>query len=157
MGGGNAFETVDELSLLIDECIKDPAVEVIVMAAAVCDFAPEEMVSSHGTTTTFGKNTPRLSSSEAVTLRLKPESKIIDKIKLARPDIFLVTFKTTSDEDYDVLVEKSKANVERSGANICFGNDIKRKMNILYFADGTVFSDTRNNCISKLCEIINAR
>lgn len=153
MAGGDIIETNDDLARELNKVLIDPDVKGIVMAAAVCDFEPSAILGDMPTVMEFGKNTRRLSSKESLTLELEPSEKIIDCIKKQRPDICLVTFKTTSNDTLANLISKATDNAERSGADMCFGNDIGSKTNILLYhrrhGGGTWYSD-RSGCIAAL-------
>lgn len=153
-GGDPGFETNEDLEQEIKDCLLDMNTKVIVMAAAVCDFAPMMLKTTDGTRSSFGKAMKRLSSDGDITMTLSPTKKIIDIIKEYRPDIYLVTFKTTSKNTYSYLEEKCRDNIAHSGADVCFGNDIGEKINILYFANGDIFRGERDECVKKLCEVL---
>ena len=129
------------------------------MAAAICDFEPREMTYRRGGSETvvdrFGKGQERLHRVDSANLYLEPSEKIIDKIKNRRPEVILVTFKTTSGESEAALVSKAKFNLVRSRSDIVLGNDTREKRNVLVAADDQVISlDSREQILSSLAEKI---
>jgi len=142
MAGGDEVETNEDLGKKLDEVLADPLVSAIVMAAAICDFEPAGVG--------WGKDEPRLNSKQPFRMWLSPAEKLIDKIKQKRPDIFLATFKTTSNESLDTLQYKATENLERCGADIVLGNDIKNKYNILVTQRSCVDFDVRDECLHAL-------
>lgn len=146
MAGGEEVETNEDLAEKLDEVLLDKNVKAIVMAAAVCDFEPQGLIA--------GKDKPRLDSSKGIQMFLKPSDKIIDRIKKERPDIFLVTFKTTSNESEDTLQYKATDNLERCGADIVLGNDIKNHYNMLVTSTGCEGFGSREDCVNNLASHI---
>jgi phosphopantothenoylcysteine decarboxylase/phosphopantothenate--cysteine ligase len=133
------IETNDDLSQYVDTLLEDDSVKCIVMSAAVCDFEPEKLAQSNGVLLyDFDKSQERLSSSYKVNLNLKPSEKIVSKIKQKRPDIFLVTFKTTSDVSDEKIISSATLSREKNQSDIVFANDIKRKKNFLVTFDKVI-------------------
>jgi phosphopantothenoylcysteine decarboxylase / phosphopantothenate---cysteine ligase len=90
--------------------------DVVIMTAAVADFAPLKRSDK--------KIDTRLSKFE---LSLTPTRKIVDEVKNKSKDTFLVAFKAdyrTSDSD---LIEKAYKKLKESNADIVVANDIGRK------------------------------
>lgn len=137
MAGGDKIRTNEDLSDYINILLNDESVACIIMSAAICDFQAGHMISidtnakdpEWKSNTEFGRQVPRLSSKENHTVTLEPTEKLIDRIKKVRQDIYLVTFKTTSN-DSESLVRKSSYNLLRSGCDMVFGNDIVEHKNI---------------------------
>lgn len=154
MAGGSAFETNEDLSNLVDKHLADPTVGCIIMAAAICDFEPT-LICSMGDggfwSDIIGKDKPRLSSAKRVEMVLSPADKIIDHIKKQRPDMFLVTFKTTSGLDEDAMAERAHENLERSKSDIVFANDIKNRTNA-FCSEELTFGGSRKRCISEVVD-----
>lgn len=146
MAGGSEVETNEDLAEKLDEVLADESVTAIVMAAAVCDFEPNEIL--------VGKDKPRLDSSESFQLGLKPSEKIIDRIKKVRPDIILATFKTTSGESGETLQYKATNNLERCGSDIVLGNDIKRRYNMLVTQRSCEMFGDRETCVYNLAKYV---
>lgn len=151
---GGSIETNQDLSDTLDKVLEDKDVSAIIMAAAICDFEPNGLYLGSGDTdysgSGHGKDKPRLDSRFHRQLHLKPSEKMVDKIKQKRPDIVLVTFKTTSNESIEALARKSTQNLEKCGADIVLGNDIKNHFNVLVSENGVENFDNRDECLSQL-------
>lgn len=136
MAGGKDFNTNDDLKALLEQLLEAlPEKSVIIMAAAVCDFEPAYLTEHKPVECShiFGKEHPRLSSSGPISITFSPTEKLVRIIKERRPDITLVTFKTAAGESQDTLIEMARHNIEATGANIVFANDIVNHCNVLVF------------------------
>lgn len=90
--------------------------DVFISAAAVSDFIP---VNEEGVT--------KISSSEGMTLKLKKAPKIINKVKEANSDIFLVGFKAEYGISKEELIYSSQRKMEESGADMVVANDVSKE------------------------------
>lgn len=149
-----SIETNEDLSQYVDFLLNDDSVKCIVMCAAVCDFEPKKLTQTNDTLLyKFGKSQERLSSTYNVSLNLKPSEKIISKIKQKRPDIFLVTFKTTSGVSDEKTISLGTLSKEKNKSDIVFANDIKKKNNFLIYSD-KVLPGKREELINLLVKYI---
>jgi len=143
-GGGEILETNEDMGQYIDQLLENHEVKCIVMAAAICDFKAESIIQTDGISEyadyKIGKEHDRLCSDEDISLHLTPNRKIVRKIKAVRPDIFLVSFKTTTSKSYPELVEECKLSQELHDSDLVFGNDLVARNNLLYYPGG------RNTC-----------
>lgn len=148
--------TNDDLAGYLDEVLADKSVKCIVMAAAVCDYEPDKMETITGCMidnhVDFGKKYPRLHDVRQITVRMKQTDKLVDRIKQCRPDIKLISFKTTSDETIEELIGKCSKNERRNDSDIVFGNDIANKYNILVTRFSTAIYDNRTECIGSMVD-----
>lgn len=130
--GLKKLETNKDLDKFVDFLIASPDTRCVIMAAAVCDFEPEYIISSDGKTTfTFGKDVKRLSSSNELDIKLKPSQKIIPKIRQHRKDIFVVSFKTTAGVGRDETYKIGLLSLKKNSSNLVFANDIHDKINMV--------------------------
>lgn len=125
------IETNTDLFNHVSGILKDPETACIVMSAAICDFNVESLSFHEEDDYDIGKQYNRLDSSMPFGMYLCPSRKIIRDIKRLRPDVKLVSFKTTSGEDLDYLRHKTLVSMKDAGSDIVFGNDIKNKLNII--------------------------
>lgn len=143
-GGGETLETNEDMGQYIDQLLENHEVKCIIMAAAICDFKAESIIQSDGINEYadyyIGKEYNRLCSDQDISIKLIPNRKIVRKIKAVRPDIFLVSFKTTTSKSYPELVEECKLSQEIHKSDLVFGNDLVARNNLLYYPDG------RNTC-----------
>jgi phosphopantothenoylcysteine decarboxylase/phosphopantothenate--cysteine ligase len=89
--------------------------DIVIMAAAVADFTPAAR-STKKIDTRAGK----------MTLSLVPTKKIIDEVKKAGRDTFLVAFKADHGVSDSALVEKAYAKLKECGADLVVANDLGR-------------------------------
>ena len=90
--------------------------DIVILAAAVSDFKPSEYSSSK-----INSDIPSL------TLTFVPTVKIIDKIKIAHKNLFLVAFKADYDVSLDVLLQKSYQKIVDADADLVVANDVGKK------------------------------
>lgn len=156
IGFNSSLETNDDLQSLIGLLCLQESTAGIIMAAAICDFTPKELQAYEGTERVtineFGKDKKRLHKAHSLSLKLNPSNKIIDLIKTKRPDIFLVTFKTTAGSSEEELVKKALHNLTRSQSDIVFGNDIHNKINVIVSSDESTLRGTdRQSTLDLFC------
>lgn len=88
--------------------------DIVVMAAAVSDYAPAARRS-------------KVPSGRAdLVVRMRPLPKIIDSVKKARPGVFLVGFKAESGVSRAVLERRARRKMRESGADMVVANDVER-------------------------------
>ena len=126
------FTTADELLGLVESNVKK--YDYFYHVAAVSDFKPK--VQEKG----------KLSSKKAVTVRLEPQVKILDRIKKINPSIFLIAFKAECISDQKKLVKIAFGRLKASKADVIVANDVGKvdqgfeannnEVTII-FADGT--------------------
>lgn len=128
--------------------------KIIVMAAAVCDWAPKllledelhqydghEVTYSHASERKdFGRKTPRLRTRLAngkpnkSQLWLEPSTKIISEIRAGenpRKDIFVVGFKTTASFSQDEQYLAALGMMKENSINLVLANDIDTRCNLI--------------------------
>lgn len=127
----SSIETNDDVLEHVNLTLKDPETVCIVMSCAICDFKAESLSFYQYEDYDIGKQYPILESSESFGLQLYPSINIIQHIKKTRPDVKLVSFKTTSGEYIECLSKKTLQNMKDTGSDIVFGNDIKNKFNAI--------------------------
>lgn len=88
--------------------------DVVVMAAAVSDYAP-----------VFRRSKLRSGRPE-VSVRMRRTPKIIDSVKKRRPGVFLVGFKAESGVSEAALVSRARKKIRESGADFVVANDVGR-------------------------------
>lgn len=103
------IESTQDMQNAIKENLTDH--DIFISAAAVSDFAVEKAGS-------------KISSSDEVTLKLKPTPKIINQAKKYNPNLFLVGFKAEYDVSQDDLAESAKLRMKESGADLMVANDV---------------------------------
>jgi len=125
--------TNDDLLAQVELELSRPQLEAIIFTAAVCDFDGRVRVGD--SLAPNGKNAKRLETSEGQQeLALFPARKIAPIIKKTRPDVRLVTFKTTIHQGNEVIIAKARKQMADSGADLVLANDVGNHKNILLSA-----------------------
>jgi|TARA_R110000824_G_scaffold105368_4_gene249304 hypothetical protein len=140
---------------LIDDLIKDETVGTIVMNAALCDYKALPIDENEN-----GWHGKRLKTSEGgLTLSLTPTDKLIGKIRKARPDIFLVGFKTTTYESSENQFLIALKMMKKSKCNLVLANDTVTRNNMIITPEETIYGETTNreDVINELCDMIRMR
>lgn len=153
----SAIETTDQLGYYVDELLKDNSVKCIILAAAVCDFNANCIVGQEHPQVDFkiGKCHPRLSSKSNIQIHLEPAEKIANKIKKERPDIVLVTFKTTTNTIPDELIKITGDSLIANNSNMVIGNDIQNRFNVLVTSDSYQWGKRGDIIIEMVNRVIN--
>lgn len=146
--------TNDDVEIYIDSLLEDRNVGTIIFNVAMCDF---NGIIDGGVSGKYGN---RLKTSEGTKLmELTPALKIINKIRIKRPDIFLVGFKTTccatSDEQFSIALQFMK----KSKCNLVLANDVDTRNNMIIVPEETSYYETTNRTeiIYHLVRIIRLR
>ena len=110
-------ETTEEMRLTVLKELKSRRYDVVVAAAAVSDWTPIKQRK--------GKVSTREVST--LSLKLKPTPKIVDEIKKAKPQVFLVMFKAEHHVSDEELVERAFKALKHANADLVVANDVSRK------------------------------
>lgn len=155
--------TNQDVSELVDNLIADPNTKTIFFNVALCDFGGEvETFDAIGNIVReSGKHAPRLQSRSGILpqIVLKPNDKIIKRIRKERKDIFLVAFKTTcgatEDEQYITGLNLLKEN----SCNIVLANDTLTRKNMIIVPEEAKYCVTtdRQQVLKTLVDVVNHR
>lgn len=104
------FQTADELLALLKKNVKN--YDAIFHTAAISDFKIENPYRG------------KLKSRKGVILKLKPQAKIIDKVKLINPSIRLIAFKAEYGLGEKKLIKTAVAKLQESKSDAVVANDI---------------------------------
>lgn len=127
----SGLETNQDVALRLSAVLANPATKVVVFNVALCDF--EGQVA----TTPSGKYAKRLKSRDGeVPLTLRPAPKLLADIKLVRPDVFVVGFKTTADDDADSQIALARRQLAETGVDLVWANDTVTRHNLLVTPNG---------------------
>lgn len=154
-GGASKIETNDNVKALVDVLLKDTNSKVIIFNVAIADFKAQmgDIPS--------GKYAKRLRSREVngQNIALEMADKVIPDIKLTRPDILLVGFKTTTFESEETQIERAKQLLNSSKADFVIANDTGSRINILLSSDGSILAKNKDRMkilemlVTKICDI----
>lgn len=125
------IETADDLRTQVIPLFDAPKVNAVFWNPAICDF--DGKIGNIES----GKHAQRIKTSAGwVTMYLDPAAKLINEIRARRPDIFLVSFKTTTGASDREMYEAGKTHIQQSGSNLVLVNDVVRRQNLVVTASG---------------------
>lgn len=147
--------TNEDVSDYIDELLEDKNVGTIVLSVAFCDYKslPIDNIQP-------GFHSQRLKTDNGnITIELEPTEKIIGKIRRKRPDIFLVGFKTTTDENENDQFHIALKMMKKTKCNLVLANDTVTRNNMIITPEESIYGNTtdRENIINELSQIILMR
>jgi len=140
-GNGNVIKvsTGKEMYDIVLSELSSKKYDVVIMAAAVADFAPA-MKSDKKLDTRTGK----------LELPLVATKKIVDEIKKKNKSIFLVAFKADHNISDSMLVEKAYQKLQECDADLIVANDLSRKGSGVGSDKNEVFIVGKNNDVVHL-------
>jgi hypothetical protein len=152
------LESSNDILELINELLEDVEVKTIIMSAAICDFTGNVLLRGSGRPYYEKKRLDSKLDKDKVVIHLTPTEKIIKHIRVQRPDIFLVAFKTTvgatEDEQFKIGVKMMKENK----CNIVLANDTETWNNIIIVPEENYYeTHDRTHAIEQLANIITLR
>lgn len=105
-------ESADEMQEKLEKLL--PKSDIYVAAGAVSDFTVENSLDG----------TEKISSSEDLTLNLKPTPKLINRVKDINPEIFLIGFKAEYNVTDEELIQSARKRMKTSKADFMVANDV---------------------------------
>ena len=155
MAGGEFLNTNDNIANLIDALILNPNVGTIIMNVALCDYNAEYINNIPN-----GPHAERLKTSNGdQQLTLYPTEKLIKRIRLQRPDIFLVGFKTTTNQTEQEQYYTALKFMKEAKCNLVLANDIVTRLNMVIVPEEAHYHVTinRKTALDGLVSLIKAR
>ena len=147
--------TNKDIENFIDELILDKNIGTIILNVALCDFEADWIGNIPN-----GPHADRLKTSDGGgQLEIYPADKLINKIRIKRPDIFLVGFKTTTNamekEQYYTALQFMK----KTKCNLVLANDTVTRNNMVVVPEEAYYFNTqvRNITLHGLVELIEKR
>ena len=147
------IETNEDVSRVLYGLLSDPDTRAIIFSVALCDFSGQiGDVES-------GKYAERLQTRDAGSLQmnLAPTPKILASIKIARPDVFVVGFKTTASATEIGQLTAAARQIRETGVDLVFANDTVTRRNMLVDAKGVRLRGTREEVLNMLVLALQAR
>lgn len=105
------FRNYSDYAEKLEQIIKLEQPDVVVLAAAVSDYAPKDVVNG------------KIRSKEDLTIKLEPVPKLISKIKEWMPSAFLVGFKMLVGATNEELIQAASESIEKNGCDFVVAND----------------------------------
>lgn len=142
--------TNEDVESVIDECLMDKELKAIILNVAFCDFK-----FNNGD---FHGERFRTENGD-INITLTPTEKIIKKIRIKRPDIFLVGFKTTTNKTVEEQFLIGLKMMKSSKCNLVLANDVVTRNNIIITPEESYYGNTtdRNKGLQELVEIFQSR
>lgn len=129
--------TNQDVSDILDKLIADPLTKCIIFSAALVDF--DGKIDN----ITSGSHANRLLTSNGITnMELHPTEKLIGKIRKNRKDIFVVGFKTTTNETPTVQYQRGLELLKKNSLNLVLANDTVTRNNIIIAPEETRYNET---------------
>jgi len=139
--------TNQDISDYINELLLDKNVGTIVLSAAICDYE----LSEHKDIIS-GSHAERFKTKNgSINLELQPSDKIISKIRLARPDIFLVGFKTTTGATSEEQYYNALKFMKSTKCNLVLANDVVSRNNMMIVPEEAKYVETTNRTKAIVC------
>lgn len=141
-GRGN-LRTNRDVGMLLKDLVSDPTTKVIILTAALCDFNGSILDGS--VQTSSGKEEPRLKTRDGSHLmEMTPAEKLVGEIRKYRKDIFLVSFKTTTEPNEDDQFEQGLRLLKTSSSNLVFANDVHSRTNMIIVPERSRYCVTKD-------------
>lgn len=135
--------TNEDVGKYLATLAEDRSVKAVIMNAALCDFTMENPSADS-----------RLSSQQDYYAELIGDrQKLIATLKEARPDIFVVAFKTTHNDTVFEQVSKGFTLVHQSGADLVLANDVGTYNNVLLSKDLAIHTGERAELLITLAAL----
>jgi len=152
--GSSKLVTNEDIIEYIDGLLKLESTGTIIFNVAMCDFS--------GTIGNIdsGSHAERLETKNGIVdVILTPAEKYIQSIRVARPDIFLVGFKTTTGKTSDEQFKIALNFMKRTKCNLVLANDTVTRNNMVIVPEETSYFETidRDQVLRDLANIILLR
>ena len=155
-GGSRNLETAADVARLLGALKDDLRTKVIIMAAAITDYAGVVDAPPGRLKTESGEQT----------MRLVPLPKIIDTVRnepnsdgVVRKDIFLVSFKATAGATGKEQYLAALNGLKRSSSNLVFANDVETGNCMVVTPEEARYHETadREEALRRLVEMVSLR
>ncbi len=142
------YRYFEELAGILSKEVKSGKYDILIHAAAVSDFCPAN---------NYGAKISSLKKS--FNLKLVAGPKLIEEIKKADPDIFLVGFKLQPEASRCGLLKSARNLINNSGADLVVANTFKGKAYKAFILDSKriyAFVSDKKAMVSKLVVLLKA-
>lgn len=139
MAGGDRIETNEDAQKVVSEIIADPSVRGVIFNIALCDFNG----SIDGVA--GAKKAPRLKSRQGKrVMELSASEKLIGQFRAQRKDLFVVGFKTTTEQDMGEQYSQALRLLKENSLNLVVANDISTRVNFIVAPEETRYGVGRD-------------
>ncbi|WP_434715977.1 phosphopantothenoylcysteine decarboxylase domain-containing protein [Paraburkholderia sp. A3RO-2L] len=142
----SSMETNEDVSRVVYGLLSDPNARAIIFNVAMCDFS-----GAIGDVES-GKYAERLQTrgTDPVMMKLAPTPKLLAAIKIARPDVFVVGFKTTAGATEIGQLTAAERQIRETGVDLVFANDTVTRNNMLVDTKSKRLRGTREEVLEML-------
>jgi len=118
------FSSFDDLAQRLQTLLLENDYDAVIHAAAVSDFSVASVLTEQGSP--LDKSGGKLSSASDLLLRLKPNPKLLDRIRTwsKNPDVQVIGFKLTDTEDQNQRIAAVKKQFDDSKVDAVVHNDL---------------------------------
>ena len=118
------FSSFDDLAQRLQTLLLENDYDAVIHAAAVSDFSVASVLTEQGSL--LDKSGGKLSSASDLLLRLKPNPKLLDRIRTwsKNPDVQVIGFKLTDTEDQNQRIAAVKKQFDDSKVDAVVHNDL---------------------------------
>jgi phosphopantothenoylcysteine synthetase/decarboxylase len=148
----SGIETNEDVAGVLNSLLIEPDTCAILFNVAMCDFSGQiQDVPS-------GKYAERLKTRGPlpVQMALEPTPKLLSAIKVIRPDLFVVGFKTTAGANEEGQREAALRQIQETGADLVLANDTVTRSNLLFDAKGIRLKGSRDDVLEMLTMALQA-
>jgi len=135
---GSSMRTNQDVADVVNGFLTDESLGAIVMNVAFCDYEPmaysyvDEFGDEHlADIEDDPAHSYRIHKGKYLHIPFQKTEKVISSIKKKRPDVFLVSFKTTCNDSKQNQLEKGRELMKSSGSDLVLCNDVGTRENIL--------------------------
>lgn len=149
--GFHFAETNEDVEKLVDVLVGDLSTQIIIFNVAMCDYNGEV----YGVPS--GKHAERLSTTAnpIANMDLTAQTKVVNRIRQKRKDIFLVAFKTTCGATREEQFEAGLSLLKNASCNLVIANDTETRNNMIITPEEAIYHETtdRNEILSNIVEM----
>jgi hypothetical protein len=161
-GGDKSIDTITDLENDIDRVTKDPSTRIVIMSAAVPNYAPSSIYGSEIEFSDHLRMTEKyinsLGKDNKMSLDLERLPRVVKNVRKERKDVFLVLFKTVANESRKDAFEQGLKLMKTTSANLVFVNDIVRKDNFIITPEESTYgAGNREDTLRMLVDMSIAR
>jgi len=154
------FGSYADLASRLQALLGEADFDVVIHAAAVSDFSVAALLTSEGEPLDSGRG--KISSGSELMLRLKPNPKLLDRIRVwsKNPAVFVIGFKLTDTADMQQRLAAVKKQFDDAGVDAVVHNDLANISSVAHpfwlhtpshspvaCADARVLAETINNLL----------